>query len=128
METTLAEDRDVEVTVNTEVNKTTKVAFTNTYEDKTQNVQFKKVNGKNEVDPNFAGKVTFTVRKGSITEAELGQLKDSEGKCLPADEAEKKLKELIKGHDLVNEYRVDESGYAVLNAETGEKITLPMGD
>jgi len=60
-------DQDAKVTIaDVPANGTVTVAFTNTYEPKTQTVKLLKVDGDNKISPVFEG-LDFTIRAGEIT-------------------------------------------------------------
>ena len=100
-------DQDAKVTIaDVPANGTVTVAFTNTYEPKTQTVKLLKADGDNKISPVFEG-LDFTIRAGEITEEDWDAIFAEE-----PEKREEKLKDLINKKTVVCKLLIDSDGYA----------------
>ncbi len=100
-------DQDAKVTIaDVPANGTVTVAFTNTYEPKTQTVKLLKVDGDNKISSVFDG-LDFTIRAGEITEEDWDAIFAEE-----PEKREEKLKDLINEKTVVCKLLIDSDGYA----------------
>lgn len=110
-------DQDAKVTIaDVPANGTVTVAFTNTYEPKTQTVKLLKVDGDNKTSSVFEG-LDFTIRAGEITKKDWDAIFAEE-----PEKREEKLKALINGKPVVCKLLIGSDGYAkVVESSINEK-------